>query len=65
MADGTRERSVELSSGQAVLIEPGLFATQTYLDDNSILLVLCDRPYEPDDYIQGMDEYLNFRRGKT
>jgi|SRR3954471_21331683 mannose-6-phosphate isomerase-like protein (cupin superfamily) len=65
MADGTRERSVELSSGQAVLVEPGIFAAQTYLDDNSAMLVLCDRPYESEDYIHGMDEFLKFRRGKA
>ena len=65
LADGTRERSLELSTGQAILVEPGIFATQTYLDDDSILLVLCDRPYEADDYIRGMDEFVKYRRDKA
>jgi hypothetical protein len=65
MADGIRECSVELLSGQAVLVEPGIFAAQTYLDDNSTLLVLCDRPFEVEDYIHGMDEFLKFRREKA
>ena len=63
--DGINERSFELSAGQAVLIEPGIFATQTYLDDDSVLLVLCDRPYEPEDYIHSIDAFLNYRREKA
>jgi dTDP-4-dehydrorhamnose 3,5-epimerase-like enzyme len=62
IADGADERSIELSAGQAVLIEPGIFATQTYLDGDSACLVLCDRPYEADDYIHGMDAFMNYRR---
>lgn len=63
LADGDHERSFDLSAGQAVLIEPGIFGTQTYLDDDSVCLVLCDRPYEADDYINGMDAFLEYRRG--
>jgi dTDP-4-dehydrorhamnose 3,5-epimerase-like enzyme len=62
LADGDRERRLELSAGQAMLVEPGIFATQTYLDDASVLLVLCDRPYEAEDYIHSMDEFVKYRR---
>ena len=65
LADGANERSLELSAGHAILIEPGIFAMQTYLDDDSALLVLCDRPYEADDYIHGMDQFLKYRREKA
>lgn len=65
LADGSRERSLELSAGQAILVEPGIFASQTYLDDDAELLVLCDRAYEADDYIHGMDEFLKYRREKA
>ena len=51
MANGLATRNIELQSGQAILIEPLIFAEQTYLEPDSILLVLCDRPYEEDDYI--------------
>ena len=64
MTDGIEERSVELSGGQGLLVEAGIFAAQTYLDDNSVLLVLCDRPYEADDYIHGMETFLKYRRGE-
>ena len=61
-ADGTTERSVILSPGQAVLIDPGIFATETYLDADTVLLFLCDRPYEKDDYIHTLDQFLQLRR---
>jgi WxcM-like, C-terminal len=56
--DGTRARRIELNPGHAVLIENGIFASETYLDRNSMLLVLCDRPYDRADYIESMDEFL-------
>ena len=56
--DGTRTRRVELQAGQAVLVEPGIFFSETYADPDTVLLVLCDRPYEPDDYIRSLDEFL-------
>lgn len=62
--DGTSERSFELSPGQGILIEPGIFATETYLDADSVMLALCDRPYERDDYIHTKEEFLEYRAGK-
>ena len=56
--DGTKTRRIELNAGQGVLIENGIFASETYLDHNSMLLVLCDRPYDRADYIESMDEFL-------
>ena len=61
--DGKQERSLELSPGQAILVEPGIFGTETYLDTDSTLLVLCDRPYEKDDYIHDRDSVIRFRQG--
>ena len=61
-ADGISERLVILSPGQAVLINPGIFATETYLDADTVLLFLCDRPYEKDDYIHTLDEFLQLRQ---
>ena len=65
LTDGEGERLLELSAGQALLIAPGIFATQTYLDAGSILLVLCSRCYEAEDYIHSMDEFVKYRRGKA
>ncbi len=35
----------------ALLIEPPVWARQTYLDASPALVVFCDTPYEPDDYL--------------
>jgi dTDP-4-dehydrorhamnose 3,5-epimerase-like enzyme len=56
--DGTKSRRIELNPDQAVLIDNGIFASETYLDQNSVLLVLCDRSYDRDDYIESFEEFL-------
>jgi len=55
LTDNVATRNIELHSGQAVLVEPLTFAEQTYLEADSILLVLCDRQYEEDDYIRDVE----------
>lgn len=40
-----------------LLIPPGIWAQQTYLIANSVLTVLCDRPYEKHDYIRNYSDY--------
>ena len=40
-----------------LLIPPSIWAKQTYLKDNSVLTVLCDKPYDAKDYIRNFDEY--------
>ncbi len=37
----------------AMLIEAGVWAQQTYLDDDSTLIVFADGPYEPGEYADG------------
>lgn len=64
VADGTKEHSFELTPGQGIHIEPGIFATETYLDADSVMLALCDRPYEKEDYIHTKEEFLEYRAGK-
>jgi UDP-2-acetamido-3-amino-2,3-dideoxy-glucuronate N-acetyltransferase len=53
--DGTQMRRFDLCSGQAVLIENGIFTSQKFVERETVLLVLCDRPYERDDYIHSID----------
>jgi len=48
-------------SNQGLLIPPGIWASQTYTDNNSSLLVLCDQPFSEADYIRNYDEYLQYR----
>ena len=49
------------ASNQGLLIPPGIWASQTYNDNNSSLLVLCDQPFSEADYIRNYDEYLQYR----
>jgi hypothetical protein len=49
--DGTISRSFMLTQGDFINLPPGIFATETFLDENSVLLVICDRPFEAEDYI--------------
>jgi dTDP-4-dehydrorhamnose 3,5-epimerase-like enzyme len=56
--DGTNRQIYLLNKpNKGLLIPPGIWAQQTYLMENSILTVLCDRPYEADDYIREYDEF--------
>jgi UDP-2-acetamido-3-amino-2,3-dideoxy-glucuronate N-acetyltransferase len=61
--DGRSTRDFLLCDGQCLLVEPGIFATETYLTSDSILLVLCDRPFEKSDYIDTIEELVRFRVG--
>jgi dTDP-4-dehydrorhamnose 3,5-epimerase-like enzyme len=57
-SDGSRTRQITLNPGQAVLMEKGIFYSETYLDRDSALLVLCDKPYDRNDYIDSMEEFI-------
>ena len=60
--DGIDIRSDELASADTGLFVPaGLWTTQQYISDNTILLVLCDRHYEEEDYIDDRATFLDIR----
>ena len=50
---GGRTRITLDEARPAVLIEPGVWAQQTYVDDDSTLIVFADGPYEPEEYVDG------------
>lgn len=60
--DGSAERAIPLTEGQAVHVPPGIFATERYLAPGSVLMVFCDRPYEPADYLTNRAAFLAHRR---
>lgn len=49
--DGTLSQTVMLEQGDFLNVVPGIYATETFLDEGSMLAVLCDRPYDPEDYV--------------
>jgi len=46
---------------QALLVPPGLWNTVEFRQNESVLIVLCDRIYEAHDYIHDYAEFLSFR----
>lgn len=60
--DGVDRREIELRlPHEAVLIPPSLWAEQLYLETPTILLVLCDRLFEEEDYIRNRKEFEQYR----
>ncbi len=45
-----------------LLVPPGIWAQQTYQESSSVLTVLCNRPYEPEDYIRDYGEFKVYRQ---
>lgn len=50
---GERARIALDEAHPAVLLEPGVWAQQTYLDDDSTLIVFADGPYDASEYEDG------------
>jgi dTDP-4-dehydrorhamnose 3,5-epimerase-like enzyme len=60
--DGINKSAFALDRGnQALLVPPGLWNTVEFRCEDSVLVVLCDRVYEADDYIRDYAEFLSFR----
>ncbi|HLY45170.1 MAG TPA: FdtA/QdtA family cupin domain-containing protein [Stellaceae bacterium] len=60
--DGVAQRSVRLSAGSALHIPPGIFAAERYETPGAVLMVFCDRPYEPADYLSDRAAFIAYRR---
>jgi UDP-2-acetamido-3-amino-2,3-dideoxy-glucuronate N-acetyltransferase len=55
--DGKQTRKIELTAGQSIFVEPGIFFSEKYVERDTVLLILCDSPYDSNDYIESMDEF--------
>ena len=63
--DGGARKNVTLNRGdKALLVPPMLWQSVTFRAPQSILVVLCDRPYEEDDYIRDYAAFLETRSGE-
>lgn len=59
--NGSEKREFLLDGmGVGLLIPPRNWAKQEYLSDGAVLMVLCDRPYEAQDYIREYTEFKSF-----
>jgi dTDP-4-dehydrorhamnose 3,5-epimerase-like enzyme len=62
--DGTSVGSCVLDDpGAGLLVPPGFWGCQEYLEDGALLMVLCDRPYEVEDYIRDYREFKIYVQG--
>jgi dTDP-4-dehydrorhamnose 3,5-epimerase-like enzyme len=60
--DGRKKNTFALNRpNQALLVPPGLWNTVEFRQNDSVLIVLCDRVYEAHDYIRDYTEFLSFR----
>jgi hypothetical protein len=60
--DGARQKTFTLDRRDlALLVPPGLWNTVEFRQNDSVLVVLCDRVYEAPDYIHDYAEFLSFR----
>lgn len=50
---------------EGLFIPPSIWAEEIYKKSDSVLTVLCDRPYEADDYIRDYEEFRIFRKNEV
>jgi len=63
--NGIEETTYQLDSPSAGLnVEPGVWAKEKYLTENAVLMVLCDRHYEKEDYIHSYNEFKTYTKIK-
>jgi len=60
--DGNHKKTFVLERRNlALLVPPGLWNIVEFRRSDSVLIVLCDRVYEAEDYIRDYAEFLSFR----
>jgi dTDP-4-dehydrorhamnose 3,5-epimerase-like enzyme len=61
--DAMEKITYELSDpSHGLLIPPGIWASQNYIDNDSMLIVFCDRFYEEFDYIRDYHVFKNMEK---
>jgi len=62
--DGAAEEVFRLNrSNQALLVPPMIWNTVMFRAPQTVVSVLCDRPYEADDYVRDYQDFLSLRQG--
>ena len=61
--DGCKKSKYVLDRANlGLFIPPGIWAQETYKKDDSILMVLCDLPYDIDDYINNIEHLRTLKQ---
>ena len=50
-------------ANHGLLIEPGVWSEQKYMEENTVLTVLCNLSYDEDDYIRNYEDFLKYKFG--
>ena len=59
--DGSQKKSYILDRPSAgLLIQPGVWAEQKYLKNDTVLTVLCDLPFQEEEYIRNYGEFISY-----
>jgi len=62
IGDGDKKKIFNLNNPtEGLLIPASIWAEQNYIANENILMVLCDRKYEEDDYIRDYDDFVTYR----
>ncbi|MDQ6964022.1 MAG: FdtA/QdtA family cupin domain-containing protein [Mariprofundales bacterium] len=48
-----------------LLVSPGIWTEELYMTDGAVLMVLCDRVYEEDDYIRDYAEFQCYVKNRA
>lgn len=60
--DGAEASTFDLGPGDALHLPPAIWASERYLTADTVLLVLCDRPFAVEDYLGDIEAVRSFRR---
>jgi len=62
LTDSVNSSKFDLNSPDfGLLIPPGIWNKLKFEDENAVLMVLCDYPYDPDDYIRDWNVFLKLK----
>ena len=62
--DGSVRETITLDrSNVALLVPPMIWNTVVFREPQSVVSVLCDRPYEAEDYVREYQEFIRLRQG--
>ena len=59
--DSFSQARYSLNKGSVLLIPPGIWSTQDYLEERNILAVLCDKLFVEEDYLRNYDDFIVYK----
>ncbi|MGA9007810.1 MAG: FdtA/QdtA family cupin domain-containing protein [Xanthobacteraceae bacterium] len=64
--DGHEKRTFHLNRNNlALCVPPAIWNNIFFRHDRSVVMVLCDRPFEEDDYLRDYSKFLAFRKANS